>query len=97
HRPVVAFEFGESSYSAYDVDPFAVYDFFSTLDYKLYSVLGESLGRERFVAASKTQLFWDYIACPKSDLGVVEVTIEAAFDVVKQRYPVQTNKERLEQ
>jgi FkbM family methyltransferase len=93
YHPVVVFEFGESSYAAYDVDPFAVYDFFKTLDYQLYSILGEPLGRQRFVEASKTQLFWDYIACPKSQLDAVA----AAFDVVKERFGAQKNADQIKQ
>ncbi len=64
HRPVISFEFGESSYFVYDVDPSSVYDFITALNYEVYSILGNRLDKTLFVAASKKQSFWDYIASP---------------------------------
>lgn len=78
YKPIVAFEFGELSYSAYDVDPNDVYNYFDSLNYKIYSILGDSLTKEEFVKESKVQKFWDYIACFKDHIE----EIENAFDSV---------------
>ena len=71
-KPVIAFEFGESSYSAYSVNPLNVYNFFENIGYKLYSINGSPLNKESFVAESKIQKFWDYIACHENDVIIVE-------------------------
>ena len=62
-RPVVAFEFGEASYSAYGVDPHQVYRYLASLGYEVFSIHGEPLGEEAFAAASREQRYWDYVAC----------------------------------
>jgi FkbM family methyltransferase len=72
HRPVVAFEFGEQSYKPYDVEPGDVYEFFSCLNYRIYSIHGEKLDKETFVNASKVQIFWDYLACPEESAELIE-------------------------
>ncbi|MFT4929154.1 MAG: FkbM family methyltransferase [Phenylobacterium sp.] len=81
YHPVVAFEFGASSYEAYDVQPADVFDYLEGLDYTPYSILGERLDRASFVTASKVQSFWDYIACPTKKIKVVE----AAFKNIKDK------------
>ncbi|MFY8350435.1 FkbM family methyltransferase [Pseudoalteromonas sp. SSM20] len=62
--PIVAFEFGQSSYESFDVDPAQVYDFFDELNYVLYSIHGKKLTQQEFVDASVAQNFWDYFAVP---------------------------------
>jgi FkbM family methyltransferase len=66
-RPVVAFEFGQSSYAAYSVDPGEVFDYFASLDYEIMSILGDPLQREPFIEASRVQAYWDYVACDRAD------------------------------
>lgn len=66
-QPVVAFEFGEASYSAYGVDPLAVFDFFDALGYRVFGIHGDALAREAFAQASRVQSYWDYVACPQRE------------------------------
>jgi FkbM family methyltransferase len=63
-RPVISFEFGESSYAVYGVSPGAVYDFFVANKYLIFDILGRQLERHAFVESSKHQAVWDYIALP---------------------------------
>ena len=63
-RPVVSFEFGELGYAAYNVNPYEVFDFFSSRAYGLYDICGRHLQREEFVLSSRQQLVWDYVAIP---------------------------------
>lgn len=62
-RPVIAFEFGEQSYSAYGVDPNDVYAYFESLGYEVFSIYGGRLEQAAFAKASRLQAYWDYIAC----------------------------------
>jgi FkbM family methyltransferase len=71
-KPVVAFEFGEASYSAYNVDPAKVYQYMNGLRYTMYSITGDKLNEAEFVKASIDQNYWDYIACYESDCAKLE-------------------------
>lgn len=73
HRPVVSFEFGESSYGAYGVDPRDVHRFFAGAEYAVYDILGHPLTEAAFDQSSKLQRVWDYVALPieKDHLAVV--------------------------
>ncbi len=66
-RPVIAFEFGQASYAAYDVDPREVFRFFDALGYDVLSIHGEPLGEAQFAEASVDQAFWDYVACDRAE------------------------------
>ncbi len=72
NSPVIAFEFGESSYNAYGVDPLETFDFFTRLNYQVLSIFGDILERDSFGEASREQKYWDYVACLKDDLVVVQ-------------------------
>lgn len=63
-RPVISFEFGESSYAAYDVSPASVYDFFAERQYVIFDILGKQLEKDAFIESSRHQAVWDYIALP---------------------------------
>ena len=65
-RPVVAFEFGQASYAAYGVDPDDVFEYFASLDYQIFSILGERLSQPEFAQASRLQRYWDYVACDRA-------------------------------
>jgi FkbM family methyltransferase len=65
-RPVVAFEFGEQSYSAYGVDPNDVFAYFDILGYDIFSIHGERLRQAAFAEASHIQSYWDYVACDRA-------------------------------
>lgn len=73
-KPIIAFEFGQASYESYNVDPGDVYDYFDSLGYRLYSILGAPLKKESFIDASRVQSFWDYIACPIEKIKLLENT-----------------------
>ncbi len=77
YKPIVAFEFGESSYKSYSVQPGDLYDYLEGLGFRVYSILGELLGRDAFVHASKAQVFWDYIACPENRIELIESAFAA--------------------
>ncbi|MCU7836161.1 MAG: FkbM family methyltransferase [gamma proteobacterium symbiont of Taylorina sp.] len=80
-RPYIAFEFGEASYQAYDVNPAEVFDYLAELGYDIYSILGEHLNQQQFVTASKVQSYWDYIACPVQQT----VDIEDIFNKIHKK------------
>ncbi|WP_372620497.1 FkbM family methyltransferase [Falsiroseomonas sp.] len=65
-RPAIGFEFGRRSYSAYGVDPGAVFDWFAGQGYLLFDILGNLLGtRERFLRADSMPLMYEYLALPQ--------------------------------
>lgn len=70
-RPVVAFEFGEQSYSAYGVDPNEVFAYFESLGYEVFSIHGERLQQATFTEASRIQSYWDYVACERAQSDAV--------------------------
>ena len=72
YKPIIAFEFGESSYKSYNVQPAELYDYLQVLGYRIYSILGEILDKDAFVQASRVQKYWDYIACPEHRIELVE-------------------------
>lgn len=76
-RPVVAFEFGQASYSAYDVNPDDVFDYFESLGYDVFSILGERLGKAAFAQASRLQHYWDYVACDRAIAPRVASVLQA--------------------
>lgn len=76
-RPVVAFEFGEQSYSAYGVDPNAVFDYFDSLGYDIFSIHGERLHKAAFAEASHVQAFWDYVACHRAESDAVAAILRS--------------------
>jgi len=63
-RPVVSFEFGESSYAPYGVSPTAVHDFFTARRYLIFDILGRQLDSAAFDESSRHQAVWDYVALP---------------------------------
>ena len=65
HRPIVTFEFGANSFSAFNVDPVDVFDFFDARSYDILDILGRRLERAAFNASAFRQEVWDYIAVPK--------------------------------
>jgi FkbM family methyltransferase len=70
-RPVIAFEFGEQSYSAYGVDPNDVFAYFESLGYDVFSIHGERLEQAAFAKASHVQSYWDYVACDRAQSGTI--------------------------
>ena len=70
HRPVVTFEFGLESYSAYDVDPVDVFKFFGDKSYVLMDILGRILDVSAFCSSSVKQEVWDYVAVPREKLAL---------------------------
>jgi FkbM family methyltransferase len=77
-RPVVTFEFGASSYSAYSVIPEQVFIFWNELNYKIYDILGNLLdGETIFAQSSINQHVWDYIAIPADNISATEEILRA--------------------
>jgi hypothetical protein len=76
-RPVVAFEFGEQSYSAYGVDPNDVFAYFDSLGYDVFSIHGERLQQAAFAEASHIQSYWDYVACDRAKSDAVAATLRS--------------------
>lgn len=76
-RPVVAFEFGEQSYSAYGVDPNAVHAYFDSLGYDIFSIHGERLQQAAFAEASHVQAYWDYVACDRGESEAVAAILRS--------------------
>ena len=76
-RPAIAFEFGEHSYSAYDVDPNAVFAYFESLDYDVFSIHGERLHQAAFAKASHLQHYWDYVACDRAQSGAIAAILRS--------------------
>jgi len=73
-RPVVTFEFGQGSYSAYSVIPEEVFIFWRELNYKIYDILGNLLESDKsFAKSSIDQNVWDYIAVPEEDMTTVNL------------------------
>jgi FkbM family methyltransferase len=64
HRPVITFEFGENSYSAFDVNPVDVYSFFARKSFWVLDILGRRLDEAGFRSSSVRQEVWDYVAIP---------------------------------
>ena len=76
-RPVVTFEFGASSYSAYDVIPEHVYNFWNELNYEIYDILGNLIDNERsFAQSSINQNIWDYIAIPAENRAAIDKVLK---------------------
>jgi FkbM family methyltransferase len=63
-RPTITFEFGASSFRAYDVVPETVFDWFSQLKYLVFDITGKSLSAGEFVESCRTEAVWDYLAIP---------------------------------
>jgi len=76
-RPVIAFEFGEQSYSAYGVDPNDVFTYFETLGYDVFSIHGERLEKAAFAKASHLQQYWDYVACDRARSGAIAAVLRS--------------------
>jgi len=76
-RPVIAFEFGEQSYSAYGVDPDDVFEYFESLGYDIFSIHGERLEKAAFAKASHLQDYWDYVACDRARSGAVSAVLRS--------------------
>jgi len=64
-RPLVSFEFGMNSASAYGTTPEMVFSFWRSLDYRLADILGRDTDREEFSASAYHQKVWDYLAIPE--------------------------------
>ncbi|MDP3762417.1 MAG: FkbM family methyltransferase [Ramlibacter sp.] len=76
-RPVIAFEFGEQSYSAYGVDPNDVFAYFGSLGYDVFSIHGERLEQAAFAKASHVQSYWDYVACDRAQSSSVSAILKS--------------------
>lgn len=76
-RPVIAFEFGEQSYSAYGVDPNEVFAYFDSLGYEVFGIHGERLDRAAFAEASHLQSYWDYVACDRARSAAVAAILKS--------------------
>lgn len=64
-NPIVAFECGASSFLGYHTTPEKIFNFFSGLDYQVFSITGDRIhDSESFSNASYAQNYWDYIAFP---------------------------------
>jgi len=72
-RPVVTFEFGESSYAPYGVEPGRVHAFFVGSGYVVFDILGRELGEAAFVESSRKQEVWDYVAVPTARRALADV------------------------
>ena len=92
YKPIIAFEFGESSYKSYNVQPAELYDYLQGLDYHVYSILGELLDRDTFVQASRIQKYWDYIACPEHRIELVESAFRTSLAISDK--PVSNSRKR---
>ena len=77
YKPIIAFEFGASSYEAYDVNPKDTYKFFEDKNYEVLNIFGDVLDGDAFVEASKVQTYWDYVACHHSDIGIVQSALKS--------------------
>lgn len=64
HHPIVSFECGDNSLVNYPHSSGDLYDFVSSLGYRIESITGLHLDRPSFVEASARQEFWDYFAFP---------------------------------
>lgn len=65
-RPIVSFEFGESSYGAYGVDPAEVFFFFQSRNFLVLDICGRELtSAQAFTESSIHQAVWDYVAIPR--------------------------------
>lgn len=62
--PVVSFEFGLASYGAYGVEPAEVHAGLAHMGYGIYDIRGHALSEADFVASSRQQSVWDYVAIP---------------------------------
>lgn len=78
-RPVIAFEFGHDSYSAYGVDPREVHRYLASLGYEVNSILGQALDEDAFAEASVRQDFWDYVACSRDESARVQAILRGGF------------------
>lgn len=76
-RPVIAFEFGEQSYSAYGVDPNDVFGYFESLGYEVFSIYGDQLEQAAFAKASHVQAYWDYVACDRGQSAAVQAILRS--------------------
>ena len=65
HRPVVSFEFGQSSYARYGISGFDMARLWTELGYTLFDIRGRRLGAEAFAASAIHQEVWDYLAVPQ--------------------------------
>lgn len=77
YKPIIAFEFGASSYESYNVNPTDTYKFFENKNYMVLSIFGDALNCDSFVEASKEQTYWDYVACHQSDFAIVESVLKS--------------------
>lgn len=72
NKPIIAFEFGASSYAAYDIDPKDTFEFFENLNYVVLNIFGDVLDEHSFIEASRAQTYWDYVACYCDNLNFVQ-------------------------
>ncbi len=81
-RPIVTFEFGASSYTAYSVVPEHVFKFWQELNYKIYDILGNLLDSEKvFAKSSIDQNIWDYIAIPAENESAIKTILRAIGEI----------------
>jgi FkbM family methyltransferase len=64
-RPVVAFEFGVNSSSAYGVTPHQMNELWAQQGYQVFAITGKLLTPEEFMTSAREQRLWDYIAVPE--------------------------------
>jgi FkbM family methyltransferase len=69
YRPSITFEFGESGYAAFGVDPGEVFRFFAKQSYAVLDILKRNLSEAEFCTSSRTQAVWDYIAVPREKMA----------------------------
>jgi len=72
HRPIITFEFGENSYSIFNVNPADVFGFFAKQSFLVFDIFGRKLDEESFRSSSIRQEVWDYIAVPTEKCGLVQ-------------------------
>lgn len=77
-RPVVTFEFGQSSYAEYSVNPEEVFYFWKEKGYNIFDINGKLMESEKlFAKSSIDQNVWDYVAVPSERKDLIEKILRA--------------------
>jgi FkbM family methyltransferase len=71
-RPVVGFEFGKSTYTAYGINPLDMFNYFHNMDYVMYDIKGKKLDSVQFVTSCEVGGLWDYVAIPKEKARIAK-------------------------
>ncbi len=64
HRPIVTFECGDNSLIEYEHESADVFDLLTDQGYRIEDIDRTPLDRDQFIASSRTQRIWDYLAFP---------------------------------